>query len=152
MVNSLKTKHFVYLTLFFLTVVSVNFFSIFSAFGSINVSSSDQATNKHSTENTVVEIRKAVLLDAQKYNWKPQVTIEGIVDNYVIVESHDSYTGGESILEKKQGSWEVICGSGGVFTQLEQLVEGCKMSQSAAKHLLQERENNRDRGFDNLNN
>lgn len=153
MANFLKTKHFVYLTLFLLTVVSVNLFSIFSALGSGNASSSSRTTSQHLSASNIVEIKKVVLLDAERQNWKHRVTIEAIVDDYAIVMVYDNYTGGESILEKKQDGWEIICGMGGAFNnQVEQLVKACKMSRSAATHLLQERQHNRDQGFDNLNN
>ena len=77
-----------------------------------------QVAQNLSTNNAEeARIRKALLADAQKQNWQPKIGTISIVDGYAIATTYDENTGGESVLKKQQGVWQVIGGTGGAFSK-----------------------------------
>ncbi len=94
----------------------------------------NQTTNSNSDK---VQIRKALLLNEQKYHWRPEVDILAIADDYAITSVHDQNTGGESVLKKVQDDWQVVCGTGGAFGKAEELYRNCKVPLATANRLLQ---------------
>ena len=82
------------------------------------------------------QIKKALLIDAQKQNWHPKIGTITIVDEYAIATTSDENTGGESVLKKQLGGWKVIGGTGGAFSKPEELVQVAKVPLPTARRLL----------------
>lgn len=100
-----------------------------------NVQIAHNQTTKSGSDE--VKIREAILLNEQKYHWRPQVDTLAIVDDYAITSVHDKNTGGESVLKKVQDDWQVVCGTGGAFGKAEELYQNCKVPLPTANRLLQ---------------
>ncbi|HCF28654.1 MAG TPA: hypothetical protein DEV81_15955 [Cyanobacteria bacterium UBA11049] len=83
------------------------------------------------------KIIKALLLDAQKQNWQPKIGKITIVDSYALATTYDRNTGGESVLKKEQGVWQVISGTGGAFSNPEELASIAKVPLATARRLLE---------------
>ncbi len=83
-----------------------------------------------------VQIKKVLLIDAQKQNWHPKIGTITIVDDYAIATTSDENTGGESVLKKHLGAWKVIGGTGGAFSKPEELVQVAKVPLPTARRLL----------------
>ena len=110
------------------------------------VISNDTTSNSQIAQNTdrqdikdEPQIRKALLLDAQKQNWQPKIGKITVVDDYALATTYDRNTGGESVLKKEQGVWKIIGGTGGAFSNAEELVSIAKVPPAIARRLLQTR-------------
>lgn len=113
-------------------------------------SDSSLATSGKITQNSAAstsrderEIKKALLADAKQQNWQVKIGAITIVDGYALATTYDENTGGEAVLKKQQGVWQVIGGTGGAFSQPEELVEFGKVPLSTARRLLQVRASQR---------
>lgn len=104
-----------------------------SARMNVQISQTSSATNNAANE---AEIKKVLLADAQKQNWQPEIGLITIADGYAIATIRDENTGGESVLKKQQGVWKITGGTGGAFSQPEELVRYGKVPLPAARHLL----------------
>lgn len=92
-----------------------------------------------STSRDEKEIKKALLADAKKQNWQVKIGAITIVDGYALATTYDENTGGETVLKKQQGVWQITGGTGGAFSQPEELVEFGKLPLPTARRLLQMR-------------
>ncbi len=86
------------------------------------------------------QIKKALLAHAQKEGWCPKIGSITITNGYAIASTYDDVTGGESLLKKEQGVWKIIGGTGGAFSQPEELVEIGKVPLATARRLIQIRQ------------
>ena len=143
MFTSWKYRSFLFLS--FLALVVVTSPTLVEAVGSnksdLRIEIAQEQTGEQATESA--QIRKSVLLNEQKYHWRPQVDILAIADGYALTSVHDQNTGGESVLKKKQGDWKVICGTGGAFSKANTLAQHCKIPIDTASNLLQIKSNQR---------
>ncbi|PSB43151.1 hypothetical protein C7B80_25055 [Cyanosarcina cf. burmensis CCALA 770] len=85
------------------------------------------------------QIEKAILADAQRENWQPKIGTISVVDDYALATTYDENVGGETILKKQQGVWQVIGGTGGAFSRAEELVQLGGVPVTIARRLLQVR-------------
>lgn len=88
-------------------------------------------------------IKKVLLADAKQQNWQVKIGEITIVDGYALATTYDENTGGESVLRKSQGVWQIVGGTGGAFSQPGELVEFAKVPLSTARRLLQVRASQR---------
>lgn len=105
----------------------------YSAQMNVQIAQASFATNHAANE---AEIKKVLLADAQKQNWQPEIGLITIADDYAIATVSDENTGGESVLKKQQGVWKIIGGTGGAFSQPEELVQYGKVPLPNARRLL----------------
>ena len=97
-----------------------------------------QLTQNSSSNNAEeAQIKKALLADAQKENLRLKIGTISIADGYALATAYDENTGGESVLKKHLGVWQVIGGTGGAFSKPEELVEIAKVPLPIARRLLQ---------------
>lgn len=103
-----------------------------------SASPSTQIAQNPSAANTTDEaqIKTALLEDAKKQSWQPKIGTITIADGYAIATTYDEVAGGESVLRKHLGAWKVIGGTGGAFSQPEELVQFAKVPLATARHLL----------------
>ena len=97
------------------------------------------AQSSSNTTRDEREIVKALIADAKEQNWQIKIGAITIVDGYAIATTYDENTGGESVLKKQQGVWQIIGGTGGAFSQPEELVKFGNVPPSTAHRLLQVR-------------
>ena len=110
---------------------------------STHVQQSVQMAQNVTSDNPadLAQIRKVILLNEQKYHWRPQVDILAIADGYALASVHDQNTGGESVLKKELGDWKVICGTGGAFGFANTLAQHCKIPIDTASNLIKIKSN-----------
>lgn len=83
-------------------------------------------------------IKTALSADAKDQNLQPpQIGLITIAGDYAIATTYDEVSGGESVLKKERGRWQVIGGTGGAFSKPEELVEYGKVPRAIASRLLQ---------------
>lgn len=107
----------------------------------VNTPNYQVAQSSDANKNTSDEggIKKALLIDAQKQNWHPKIGKITVVGGYALATTYDQNTGGESVLKKEQGVWKIIGGTGGAFSNVEELVSIAKVPPAIARRLLQTR-------------
>ncbi len=136
-------KHRGFLLLSLLGLVVVTTPTLVEAMGSNRseprIEIAQEQTIDQAAEST--QIKKAILLNEQKYHWRPQVDILAIADGYALASVHDQNTGGESVLKKELGDWKVICGTGGAFSFANTLAQHCKIPIDTASNLIKIKSN-----------
>lgn len=95
------------------------------------------AQNSFNTTRDEKEIKKALIANAKQQNWQIKIGAITIVDGYAVATTYDENTGGESVLKKQQGVWQIVGGTGGAFSQPEELVKFANVPPSVARRLLQ---------------
>ncbi len=110
---------------------------------SLTTSSKIAQNSTASTSRDEGEIKKVLIADAKEQNWQVKIGAITIVDGYALATTSDENTGGESVLKKHQGVWQIIGGTGGAFSQPEELVEFGKVPLSTARRLLKVRASQR---------
>ncbi|OWY65338.1 hypothetical protein B7486_42390 [cyanobacterium TDX16] len=113
--------------------------SIASAALPVQSRSNDKISQSYSDieRSEKAQIEKVLLADAQKNNWNPNIGIISIADGYALATTYDENTGGESILKKQQGVWQIVGGTGGAFSRAEELTQVGNVPISTARRLLQ---------------